>query len=59
MDTSNEWVAQLDEAVAGVEPLLRDLRRELHQHPEPSGEEWHTSLRVESLLREEIGRAHV
>jgi amidohydrolase len=44
------WEARLDEIVAELEPRLVEVRRFLHAHPEPSGEEVRTTLYVREPL---------
>ena len=47
------WQAALDAIVGELEPELIALRRHLHAHPEPSGQELKTSLRLYQLLGDE------
>lgn len=50
---ANEWQTALDEIIGDLEPQLIALRRHLHAHPEPSGQELETSLRLYQLLGDE------
>src|SRR5215204_4263838 len=43
---SASWQAQLDTAIDRLRDRLIALRRHLHAHPEPSGEELQTSLKL-------------
>ena len=45
-----DWARRLDAEIDELTPTLRRLRRELHAHPEPSGEERLSTARVEALL---------
>ena len=45
-----DWKAQLDAIVAGNAADVVALRRHLHAHPEPSGQELQTSLHLYQLL---------
>lgn len=47
---STGWKAQLDSIICEQEAEVVGLRRHLHSHPEPSGEELHTSLHLYQLL---------
>lgn len=47
---TDPWKEQLDAAVAEFLPEAIQLRRHLHAHPEPSGEELYTSLELYQLL---------
>ncbi|MBI1355171.1 MAG: amidohydrolase [Acidobacteria bacterium] len=47
-----EWTRRLDAEIDALAPLLRSLRRELHAHPEPSGQELLTTAKLETLLAE-------
>jgi amidohydrolase len=49
---AESWQAELDAAIDGNSHCLVDLRRHLHMHPEPSGEELQTSLKLYQLLSE-------
>lgn len=44
------WQDSLDAAVAALEPEMIALRRHLHAHPEPSGQELQTSLELYQRL---------
>jgi metal-dependent amidase/aminoacylase/carboxypeptidase family protein len=44
--------ARIDARLAALEPSLIAFRRDLHQHPEPSGEERRTAARVAARLRQ-------
>lgn len=44
------WQQHLDSIVEDLTPELIALRRELHTHPEPSGEETQTTLKLYELL---------
>lgn len=46
------WQSQLDAAVDDLAPRMTVLRRHLHAHPEPSGEELKTSLHLYQLFNE-------
>jgi amidohydrolase len=46
------WQAQLDFAIDGLRDRMIALRRHLHAHPEPSGEELQTSLRLYQQFNE-------
>lgn len=48
----DDWIAQLDEIVSNNAAEVVQLRRHLHSHPEPSGEELQTSLHLYQLLGE-------
>jgi amidohydrolase len=50
---TNDWQARVDAAVDGVFDRMVALRRHLHAHPEPSGEELQTSLHLYQLLSAE------
>ncbi|MAT69276.1 MAG: amidohydrolase [Planctomycetaceae bacterium] len=50
---ASDWHTALDEIVRDLEPRLIELRRHLHAHPEPSGEELQTSLRLYQMLGDE------
>jgi len=47
---ATEWEERLDRIVAELEPRLVEVRRFLHVHPEPSGEEVRTTLYVRGPL---------
>ncbi|MEM9658255.1 MAG: amidohydrolase, partial [Planctomycetota bacterium] len=47
---SNDWQGLLDDVVAEVAAEVVDLRRFLHAHPEPSGQELETSLTLYQRL---------
>src|SRR5215471_18298850 len=49
---SDSWQSELNAAIDGNAHRLVDLRRYLHMHPEPSGEELQTSLKLYQLLSE-------
>ena len=49
---TGEWSERLDAAVDALGPRLRALRRHLHMHPEPSGEEVQTTAFLRSALLE-------
>ncbi len=44
--------ARIDEVVADLLPTVVEVRRAIHQHPELSGEEYHTTELVAERLRE-------
>ncbi|MCZ6675169.1 MAG: M20 family metallopeptidase [Verrucomicrobia bacterium] len=44
---------ELNSIVQKQEPEIRSLRRYLHQHPEPSNEEYETTNKVAGILKEE------
>lgn len=46
------WEARIDAAAARLHPSLVKIRRHLHAHPEPSGEEFETTKFVLHHLRE-------
>lgn len=46
------------ESIAGVLPALKNLRREIHQHPEVALEEFETALRIKNYLKNHT-RAHI
>ncbi|PHS15793.1 MAG: amidohydrolase [Blastopirellula sp.] len=46
------WQSELSSEINRLEPRLIELRRELHQNPEPSGEEYKTSLTIYQALSE-------
>jgi amidohydrolase len=48
----SDWQAKIDAAVDDLAPQLVALRRHLHAHPEPSGEELQTSLHLYQLFDE-------
>lgn len=50
--SGGDWAARLDAEIDALAPLLRQLRRDLHSHPEPSGEERATTNKLENLLAE-------
>jgi amidohydrolase len=50
MDT--DWRNEIDAAVDGIAERMIALRRHLHAHPEPSGEELQTSLHLYQLFDE-------
>jgi amidohydrolase len=50
---SNTWQAELDDAIDRRFDEMVALRRHLHAHPEPSGEEFETSLNVYQKLGNE------
>lgn len=45
------WERRFDEKVSAMEPELIGIRRHLHAHPEPSGEEIETSKFIAARLR--------
>jgi amidohydrolase len=47
---STSWQKQLDAAVEGLTDRMIGLRRHLHAHPEPSGQELQTSLHLYQLF---------
>lgn len=47
------WKAQLDAIIGEQLPKVIALRRHLHSHPEPSGEELQTSLHLYQLLEKQ------
>lgn len=49
----DKWKAQLDAIVEQQAPEVVALRRHLHAHPEPSGEELQTSLHLYQLLEKQ------
>jgi amidohydrolase len=49
---SSNWQSQLDAAIDDLSDRLIALRRHLHAHPEPSGEELQTSLYVYQQFNE-------
>jgi amidohydrolase len=49
---SSEWQTRLDAAVDELAEPMVALRRHLHAHPEPSGEELQTSLHIYQLFAE-------
>ena len=46
------WETRLDVLISGLEPRLVEIRRYLHAHPEPSGEEIETSKFIATTLEE-------
>lgn len=46
------WLERFDARVAELEPRLIDIRRHLHAHPEPSGEEIETTIYLNQILTE-------
>jgi amidohydrolase len=46
------WQSQLDTAIDDLSDRMVDLRRHLHSHPEPSGEELQTSLHLYQSFNE-------
>lgn len=46
------WESQFDAQIAGLEAMQVELRRHLHAHPEPSGEEVETSRFIAGQLAE-------
>ncbi|MCB1019089.1 MAG: amidohydrolase, partial [Acidobacteria bacterium] len=44
------WSANLNAAIDALGPRLREVRREIHMNPEPSGEELRTTRYLEGLL---------
>ena len=53
---SSDWRQELDAAVDDAAERMIALRRHLHAHPEPSGEELQTSLHLYQLF-DELGLA--
>lgn len=49
---SHPWQTRIDAAVDAFAPQMIALRRHLHAHPEPSGEELQTSLHLYQLFDE-------
>ncbi len=49
---SSDWRRAIDDAVDGAAARIVALRRHLHAHPEPSGEELQTSLHLYQLFDE-------
>jgi amidohydrolase len=49
---ATSWESQLDAAIDDSAACLVELRRSLHMHPEPSGQELQTSLQLYQLLTE-------
>jgi amidohydrolase len=49
---SADWRSRIDAAVDEIAPQMVALRRHLHAHPEPSGEELQTSLHLYQLFNE-------
>lgn len=47
-----EWEGRIDERIDGLQPEVVRIRRHLHAHPEPSGEELLTTQFVRSRLDE-------
>ena len=50
---SDSWQSELDQAIEGRFPEMVKVRRHLHEHPEPSGEEHETSLYLYQLLSDQ------
>jgi amidohydrolase len=50
-----DWRAAIDESIESRKGMLREIRRRLHAHPEPSREEYQTTR----LLAEELDRAGI
>lgn len=48
--TDGKWMAELDRIVAALHKRLVEIRRYLHQNPEPSGEEVKTTEYLSSIL---------
>jgi amidohydrolase len=48
----NEWAQEIDRFVDSVAAELRDVRRHLHQNPEPSGEEYETTKFLAHQLKQ-------
>jgi amidohydrolase len=48
-----DWQKRIDEAVDALAPQMIALRRHMHAHPEPSGEELQTSLHLYQLFDEQ------
>ncbi len=46
------WQAAIDRSVDARFDEIRDVRRHLHQHPEPSGEEFRTTLYLQEKFKE-------
>jgi amidohydrolase len=49
---SRDWHTAIDEHISALRPRLAALRRHLHSHPEPSGEEIETARHLAALLAE-------
>jgi len=49
----SDWQLELDEHIDGIAGRLSAIRRHLHAHPEPSGEEFETTRYLAELLREQ------
>jgi len=47
-----KWMGELDRIAAGLQKRLVEIRRHLHRHPEPSGEEFQTTEYLTAILRE-------
>jgi amidohydrolase len=53
-----DWRAAIDESIESRQGMLRELRRQLHAHPEPSREEYQTTrLLAEELDKDGIPRS--
>lgn len=53
--TSNldgRWTVELDRIVAGLHKRLVEIRRQLHRHPEPSGQETQTTRYLTDIVAE-------
>lgn len=50
--TVGSWNFLLDQAIDRRAAQIRDIRRHLHAHPEPSGEEYETTQLIASFLAE-------
>ena len=50
---TSDWRTEIDEAIDQRFDRLVALRRQLHSHPEPSGEETATSLLLYQMLGDE------
>lgn len=49
-NTDGRWTVELDRIVAGLHKRLVEIRRHLHQHPEPSGEETETTRYLAEVI---------
>lgn len=49
---AGEWESRIDETIDGLGPEITRIRRHLHAHPEPSGEELQTTQFVRRRLTE-------
>ncbi|MCA9041865.1 MAG: amidohydrolase [Planctomycetaceae bacterium] len=51
LDTYTGWLSDFDRAIVRLTSRLIEIRRHLHSHPEPSGEEVQTTRYIAELLR--------